>query len=162
MRIIGIDPGLTGGIADISESHAVVYPLSEGATVWDQLTPLLQRPPEKVVLEKQWPRPSQNAVAMGTMMLNYGCILTVLHAAGIEPVLVPPATWKKHYWPERRWPQHLTASQRTKLAKIESVNMALSIFPGMSLIEVGPKGGKTYHDGMAEALLLAVWGRIHG
>ncbi len=75
--------------------------------------------------------------------INYGKLLGILRVYEIDTQLVSPQKWKK-------------AMGVTK-DKQPSINKAKELFPNVSLLPT-PRCTKD-HDGMAEALLIAEYGR---
>lgn len=153
--IIGIDPGVSGAVA-------YVGPYTE--RVWDMPTTRATRGKSALdvdgkelayVLKELWQglsravayveqvqsRPRQaGQFAFG---VNYGRVLGVLEALGIQIVHVPASKWKP-------------AMGLRGEDKATSVVLAAQLFPHLKDQLYGPRGAPL--DGRAEALLIAYYG----
>lgn len=157
MIYIGIDPGKNGGIAVINDKfpkpvNITVYKYSDDdlIDVIDVCTKgssiAVHRDEEiKCVLEKVNAMPGQGVVSMFNFGQNFGFIQGVLKAYEIPFELVPPQKWKKEF--------SVTSDKNT------SIEVAKRLFPGVNL--KATDRCKKDHDGMAEALLIAEYGRRH-
>lgn len=143
MTWVGIDPGRTGGIGIVREDgtgEAVALPYNDGKLDVHGALAALPSPPFRVFIEEQNPRPGNAARTTATMMANYGRLLGALEYAEIGYRTTTPKTWKGR----------LGLSGKAKEA---SVALANRLF-GLRLLKS--------HDGKAEGLLIAEWGRRHG
>jgi len=149
--IIGIDPGKTGGIAYISptgSSGAIPMPVMgkdiNGHEIAAQLKAIL---PDVVFLEKAQAM-SKNGKQGVTGMFSYGkgfgIIIGACEALGIPYRLVTPQAWKKAV---------LAGTAKDKDAAIAFVRRA---YPN---IDLTPGRKRVPHDGMADAVCLAEYGR---
>lgn len=148
MIYIGIDPGKNGGIAKINTDTGFVKTVTfseesliselEGYFMFD-------KSPLRCVLEKVNAMPGQGVVSMFNFGQNYGFIQGVLKAYRIPYELVTPQKWKKEF--------SCTSDKNT------SIEVCKRLFPGVNL--KATERCKKDHDGMAEALLLAEYGRRH-
>nr|DAT76630.1 MAG TPA: HOLLIDAY JUNCTION RESOLVASE [Caudoviricetes sp.] len=157
MIYIGIDPGKNGGIAVINDKfpkpvNITVYKYSDDdlIDVIDVCTKgssiAVHRDEEiKCVLEKVNAMPGQGVVSMFNFGQNFGFIQGVLKAYEIPFELVPPQKWKKEF--------SVTSDKNT------SIEVAKRLFPGVNL--KATDRCRKDHDGMAEALLIAEYGRRH-
>lgn len=150
---VGIDPGLSGGIATIGPvaMRAQKTPIISGEKKQMNLAEcanILRSAQDQgavfAVIEKVGAMPGQGVTSMFTFGKGYGQWLGIMAALGISYQEVHPKTWKKAM---------LESVGKDKGA---SIGRATSLFPGVSLIA---DGCRTPHDGMAEALLLAEYGR---
>ena len=154
MHIIGIDPGLKGGIAVLD--NRTICERKPKIRVWDM--PVrdgeicartvssfisLTGSKRKAAVELAGPHRGQGLKSTFTFGRGYGKILAALEIAGIEYVTVPPATWKKALG--------LSADKK------ESAKLADKIY-GETDLWRGPNDG--IKDGRCEAALLAWWGRM--
>ena len=153
MTTIGIDPGLSGGIAYVSDSGAEAIPM-----------PILDKRPDMekvaqflegldiglVVIEKVQLRPGESGTSALTIGRNVGIIIGWLMAKVIPYEEVPAQTWKKAVGAT------CDSKAKPKEKKAASVAAARRLFPQVELVL--PRC-KNYHDGMAEALLIAEYGR---
>lgn len=148
--IVGIDPGATGAIAQISPMVGVWrMPRSDRALV--DLLQMFDPATTRVYLERAQAMPQKAAregrgFETGTSMFSYGVaygvIRGVLAARRLWYREVPSATWKADMG---LWRQPKTAS----------IEKAKALFP-----EAVDQIGKS--DGRAEAVLIAEWGRRKG
>ena len=148
MIYIGIDPGKNGGIAKINTDTGFVKTVTfseesliselEGYFMFD-------KSPLRCVLEKVNAMPGQGVVSMFNFGQNYGFIQGVLKAYGIPYELVTPQKWKKEF--------SCTSDKNT------SIEVCKRLFPNVNL--KATDRCRKDHDGMAEALLIAEYGRRH-
>jgi|SRR5579883_244965 len=75
---------------------------------------------------------------------SYGIYLGCISTAKLSLTLVPPQTWQK-------------AVGKRGSEKIYSIERAIQLFPGVKL---NREGARKPHDGNAEALLIAHYGRL--
>ena len=146
MIYIGIDPGKNGGIAFINSTYnyQLVYPFSEEVLL-RELGACYRDYDMRCVLEKVNAMPGQGVVSMFNFGQNYGFIQGVLKAYGIPYELVTPQKWKKEF--------SCTSDKNT------SIEVCKRLFPNVYL--KATSRCKKDHDGMAEALLIAEYGRRH-
>ena len=144
---VGIDPGQSGGIGVIwDDIEAFPMPGSEQDIV-KLIANIRQKAPEIVViLEKAQAMPKQGIVSTGKYMESYGFIKGALAAMKIPFQEVRPAVWKRE----------ILSGELDKRDKDTSIRICERIFPQVDLIL--PRCRKP-HDGMAEALLIAEYGR---
>lgn len=147
-RYLGIDPGLKGGFAVIAGGivWASPFPLAGGvldpaklAAWWTE-----GRIDTIAIVEQSQSMPGQGVAATFSYGAGYGMILGVLAALRIRTELVRPTVWKKLI---------LAGTAKDKEAAIAWCRRS---FPDVNLI---PEGGRVCHDGMADALCLADYGR---
>jgi len=147
--ILGVDPGASGAIAQISPMVAVWrMPGSDRALV--DLLQMFDPSTTRVYIERAQAMPAkafkQGRVETGTSMFSYGkaygLILGVLAARRLWYREVPANTWKAD----------LGLWRKPKAASIEK---AKALFP-----EAADQIGRS--DGKAEAVLIAYWGQRKG
>lgn len=143
---LGIDPGVNGGLGviryDGKPMEWIKMPDNRHKII-DRLTMMNQLYRDLLlIIELAQPMPKQGIVSS----FNYGRHFGLFEAAAIMLKIpyheVRPAIWKKA--------MGLTSK------KIDSISKCQNLFPMVDLI---PSGCKTHHHGMAEALLIAEWGR---
>ena len=101
---------------------------------------------ELVVIESLGFRRQQSVQSAKTQSINWGMMMGALLAHGYGPILeVIPQTWKKVI---------LEGTEKDKDAAIAYVE---NHHPDIDLI---PRRCKKPHDGIADAVCLAAWGRI--
>ncbi|MGJ8524158.1 hypothetical protein R84981_002877 [Carnimonas sp. R-84981] len=145
--IVGIDIGKSGAISflDGSFAHALPMPILgkevDGKEIGDLLRNLK---PDLVMVEKVGAMPGQGVTSMFNFGVSYGKVLGILESKGIPYRLVTPQAWKKKV---------LAGTAKDKDAAIGFVSRA---FPDVDLT---PGRKKKPHDGMADALCIAEYGR---
>lgn len=175
MKIIGIDPGLKGGIAFLKDGlltklikmpvtklatktkkkvkemtakekklHKAKKPVFKTKTIVDSKAVynlVLNFKPDLVVIEKPFYLGINSAVVVGTTAENVGRLYGIAEGLGYKILRVPANSWKGYF--------DLEAEKEAAITKAEE------LFPHVNLV---PPKGRTESDGMAEALLLAVYG----
>lgn len=145
MAIIGIDGGRSGGIARLVGRHAEAWPLD---TYKDRLGEIV-KPGDTVVIEAA----SQVfGTAAGPMRAPFAYVWSIAHAAGFcagRGAVV-------HLVPVHRWQKFMYMGVAGE-GKERSINAAKALFPLVSLLATGLS--RKPHDGMADALLIAAYGR---
>lgn len=149
MIYIGIDPGAKGGIAVINTEWKETISLHKYSD--DTLIGILETLEIEnhilsmdtcVYVEQVHSMPKQGVASTFKFGVNYGKILGILRVYEIDVHLVTPSKWKKA--------MGVTSDKQT------SINKAKELFPGINLI---PERCRKEHDGIAEALLIAEYGR---
>ena len=143
MIYIGIDPGKNGGIAFIGNKNDLSMPYSD-----DRLLHMCRTFKGLNVicyLEHVHAMPKQGVSSTFNFGMNFGFIQGVLKAYGIPYELVTPQKWKKEF--------SCTSDKNT------SIEVCKRLFPGVNLRATDRC--RKDHDGMAEALLIAEYGRRH-
>jgi len=147
--IVGIDPGQSGGIAYIHESGAAsfAYPMPVAGKEIDghTIAALLREwQPSVVYVEKVHSMPKQGVASTFKFGMGYGVIIGICDALGLPYRLVTPQAWKR---------QVLAGTTKDKDAAISFVRRA---YPHVNLT---PGAKRKPHDGMADALCIAEFGR---
>ena len=141
--VIGIDVGQKGGICCMSYSGIQLVPYSDEAlnklVTWCSL----QDETTIAYVEQVHAMPNQGVTSMFNFGKSFGYILGVLDACNIETKLVSPQKWKKEF--------NLDSDKQ------KSIDTAKKLFPDVNLFRTNRC--KKEHDGMAEALLIAEYGR---
>lgn len=155
--VVGIDPGLSGGIAWIGkdgEHCCCVMPVIDKRPDIQAIGTLLTGlKPNKVYIERLDWTGGQGATSAKTCGVAYGMLIGFLAARMVPTVEVPASKWKAS--------MGVTGAKLTpKQKKEKSIALAMSLFPCAEL-KATPKC-KVYHDGMGEALLIAEYGRRLG
>lgn len=154
--IIGVDPGLDGGVARIraGAGGVSVAPMPTIGTGKRQeympglVTQLRQYgdEPVYVFIEKAQPYPKQGVTSVFTYGRHYGIWIGICAALEIPLEEVRPRAWQK-----------VMLGSRTGDTKARSVERAMRLFPRVSLMRTDRC--RKPHDGMADALLIAEFGR---
>jgi crossover junction endodeoxyribonuclease RuvC len=154
---VGIDPGLGGGVAALDPAGAVVglwpMPVAGGEVHAASLADLLRslrcldghQDIGRVCLEKVNAMPKQGVSSTFRFGTGWGMVRGVCAALGIPVILVPPTVWKKRV---------LLGLPHDKDG---AVQFCTSRWPGADLVLTGCR---TPHDGIADALCLAEYGRL--
>lgn len=155
MRVfIGVDPGKKGAYAVIRENADGTQNVS--AKAWDDeqfvndMTDLVSWTERRngnvfCVVEKVGAMPGQGVTSMFSFGKSCGYIEGVLRAVKIPYQLVPPRTWKKEW--------SLTNDKNL------SIETCKKLFPNVSL--KATERCRNDSDGLAEAILMAAWGKRH-
>ncbi len=146
-KVIGIDPGLNGGIAFISNLCSInsvidMPQIADESEIDSREIAMFikQNMPDVVYIEKAQAMPQQGVVGVFNYGKGYGKIIAACEIIGCAIKFVRPAIWKKHFSLSRD--------------KIESVALAQQLFPNF---EYETARGRML-DGRAEALLIAKYG----
>jgi crossover junction endodeoxyribonuclease RuvC len=143
--VVGVDPGLKGGLACVllsGEAVATVPMPREPRDLARWVRGCL--PIRLVVVERAHAMPGQGVTSMFTFGVGYGTILGVLAALGFPVEIVAPQRWKREV---------LAGTAKDKAAAIA---YAARRFPAVSLV---PPGCRRPHDGIADALAIAEFAR---
>lgn len=147
MKYIGIDPGKNGGVAILNffqlTDKPVVLRYEEESFI--KLLKMVKDDECICYLEKVHAMPKQGVSSTFNFGMNFGFIQGVLKAYGIPYELVTPQKWKKEF--------SCTSDKNT------SIEVCKRLFPNVNL--KATERCKKDHDGMAEALLIAEYGRRH-
>src|SRR5574344_841254 len=138
---IGIDPGAKGALALLrdGETEVVSYDPERYIAALGRL-----KSAESVAcVEKVGAMPGQGVTSMFSFGKNAGFIEGILQTYGIPYQLVPPQTWKKEF--------------QLHKSKQDSISVCKKLFPNANLLPT--EKCRKENDGMAEALLLALYAR---
>ena len=144
MIYIGVDPGKNGGIAIIDNDGVIAFPFSEERLLIE-LDGIAQEYECICYLEHVHAMPNQGVSSTFNFGMNFGFIQGVLKAYSIPYELVTPQKWKKEF--------SCTSDKNT------SIEVCKRLFPNVNL--KATERCRKDHDGMAEALLIAEYGRRH-
>ena len=144
MIYIGVDPGKNGGIAIIDSDGVIAFPFSEERLLIE-LDGIAQEYECICYLEHVHAMPKQGVSSTFNFGMNFGFIQGVLKAYEIPYELVTPQKWKKEF--------SCTSDKNT------SIEVCKRLFPNVNL--KATDRCKKDHDGIAEALLIAEYGRRH-
>lgn len=147
--IIGIDPGLSGGIAILDQTGALqaledLPVIRDGKLSWidggrlqSLLIDTLHGRPARVFIERVQAFPKQGRSSAFNFGVGFGSVLGVLQARHLAIELVTPAVWKS-----------AMGLNRDKRASLDKARL---LFPMAEL-------SCAKHEGRAEALLIARYG----
>jgi crossover junction endodeoxyribonuclease RuvC len=163
MAYLGIDPGLHGAWALLSAGGELVslsaLPLSGGrldaralAAQWSGLPPV-----RSVAVELVHAMPGQGVTSMFSFGETTGIILGVLGALGHIPVRPTPQRWQKALGVALPADSLETdKAARRKAVKARAAVAACNLI-GLDAGQLTPKGCRTLHDGLVDAVLIAEW-----
>lgn len=151
MKILGIDPGLTGGFILLENKTMVFAPMplkNKEVFYFDVCELITSFAPEHIILERAMP------LAMGARhAFNYGRGFAALEIAisisGLPVTYVEPQKWTKT--------MHEGISSDLK-PKAKSLIAVERLFPQFLGMIPKSKTGKL-HEGAVDALLIAAWGQ---
>lgn len=155
MRIIGVDPGVTGAFAVLESDGVFVavedLPITEwGKAKWTDATQLCSRlfdlldgKPARAVVEHTHAMPSMGTIAANSKGMTLGSVLAGLQMANIGIELVSPASWKGSLG--------LTGGKTDRERKKAALGRARLLYP------TAPLEREKDHN-RAEAILIAYWG----
>lgn len=162
MHVLGIDPGLKGGISLIMDSGAPIglcrpMPLTSegivdpGAIVCDTEALIMVKP--VVFIEAVHAMPKQGVTSTFTFGKGYGQLIGMCQVKGWEYHLVRPQTWQKEL---RKHMPELDVEE--KWTKDCSVAFCEQKYPSINLLAT--KRSIKPHDGMADAICIAHYGKL--
>jgi len=160
---IGIDPGVTGAIAALTENITVVHdmpvfqvgkkqqinPYELHKVLWGIVSTVglqpvnyfrgIKEPPGATIyLEQVAAMPGQGVSSMFNFGVSFGIIQGVIASLGVPAVLVTPASWKRR-------------AKLTGKPKDEARTLAQRLYPGIDL-------SRKKDVGRADAILIARFG----
>lgn len=151
MAFVGIDPGKEGGIAVLDRDGAWGMPMPllgkeiDVVEIADILQGIeLSGSMEMVVIERIGNRPGQSAQSGITSGTNYGMLLGLVISHRYPLRIVTPQTWKAKV---------LKGTPKDKGAAIA---FSARAYP---TVDLKPGKKRTPHDGIADAVCLADYGR---
>lgn len=146
--IIGIDPGAKGAAVFLDE-RGEIYGWFHSENWHDdfrrEMTRSVGHATMTVYIEKAQAMPGQGVAGMFRYGQGYGEILGALAALGVPVIQVPPRTWQKVAY------QGIGGE-----GKARSFEACRRLFPHVNLV---PGKCRKPHDGLADALLIAYYGR---
>lgn len=154
MNIIGIDPGLSGGIACIDKNGTIdlfVMPTIQVSgkkkkrEIWCQnvaeiLTGIPE--PKRVYMEKVSAMPGQGVTGMFNFGMGYGMLRGIIATLQIPYELVRPQEWQKVVL--------------KGFAKGSEILVATQLYPRGEFI---PPRCRVHHSGLIDAALIATYGQ---
>lgn len=144
MIYLGIDPGQKGGMAAIGSAGYEVKPMPDTTKgIRTALCLMSCDSSTTCIIEHAQAMPKQGGVSMFNYGQHYGELIGIMTALGIKIIEVRAAVWKK-------------AMGLTK-DKDASIALCERLFPSVDLLP--SDRSRKPSDGMAEALLLAEYGR---
>ena len=123
-KIIGIDPGKSGGICIIEDNKIMkAYKCPDDThsmfLLFNDMIQDTSISSVAVFIEKVWARPSDGRVSVFTFAQNYGHWEAIIASKGILPEYVVPSVWMKHF----EVPKGLTKKDRKNHIKGLAIKM---------------------------------------
>jgi hypothetical protein len=164
--IVGIDPGVSGGIAALDERCHLKFKTAmpvmtvekqsktkagnkrKGTEYRAELIAQIikQLNPDRVFIEKQQAMPKQGAVSMFTLGTGYGLLRGICVGLGVSTHLVRPTVWQKDI---------LNAARGD--TKNKSILFCTTTWPSLDFRE--NDRCRVDHDGICDAVCIAEYGR---
>lgn len=99
VRVLGVDPGLSGAVAVLEDDELVAVADIEAADGRVIVAPLraflVEWRPELAVIERVGPMPKQGISTTWKFARAYGCVEGVIEASQIPCFEITPAVWKR-------------------------------------------------------------------
>lgn len=156
--VIGIDPGLKGGIAVIPHSNpggVQVHPMPlgpDGKNIdYRAVCAILGAWAGPVYIEKVHAMPKQGVSSVFKFGMGFGGVLGVCGALGRRVEQVPPQRWQNALFGPKK------ERNEEDTTKVLSVRFAHERFPQVSLT---PGRTRKPQDGLSDALCIATFGLI--
>jgi crossover junction endodeoxyribonuclease RuvC len=140
-RILGIDPGITGGLAFLhgDEISAHDIPVVAGEINLDEVLRLLRNAkPDMAVIESASSRPGQGVSSVFKFGAAYGALQACVIACWIPLHRVTPSVWKRHF--------------KLDADKEQARALAIRLWPGYGCFN------RKKDHGRAESALIARYG----
>lgn len=155
MTVLGIDPGVSGAVARVSDDGARVWSpevYKEGSRtrispLWVRSVLLTSPQPTLVVMERQSTRPGEAGVASFSAGWNAAVYHSVAQILGLRFEWVAPPTWKARF---SLLAPGLTPAER----KSAALQRARELWP-----DLADDLKRVSDHGRADALLIAEWAR---
>lgn len=145
--IVGIDPGLKGGIAILYRDDLAVHPMPLIDSNWTWLREICRAYEPSAFIEKVHSMPKQGVASTFKFGMGYGFLRGLLAGWSVPVNLVTPQAWQKT----------ILAGENKDDKKAASVAVAQRMFPGVDF-RASDRCRKP-SDGMAESALIALYGR---
>ncbi len=161
---LGIDPGLDGGFAVITDNHVslkLVMPTISKKLPGNKTKRYIKRSSVLdflnalpvatfIAIEEQIPVRNQSVTSVFTTAKNYGILLMAISASVFQdpPLEVPSSLWHAHFG-------IISEPKAGKSTKAQAFEIASSIFPNTDFRK--SNRARTPHDGVVDATLLALY-----
>lgn len=156
MLVLGIDPGMEGGLALRFSDGLILEPMpvKDGALDLDDICHILFPYADTITrayLELQSLRPMQSG--QFKIGRNFGQLEAILWSLKIPTEIVKPQDWSKHY---PHGVEERDTKKRQPMIKKARALIASRLFPGIDLQR--NKQCRTPDEGLVDALLIADFG----
>ena len=158
MKLIGIDPGKSGGLCCIENDNIIeicvmpTYEQKNGKDIIDfkAVSEFIKKHnPDKIYLEKVGAMSKQGVSSMFNFGVSFGGLMATCLVLDYEMVLVTPQKWKKEVLGENY-------NHEDKNGTIQFCQMK---FPNTNLLAT--KRSRVPHDGICDAIAIAYYGSIN-
>lgn len=151
MRVVGIDPGKSGGLCILDNElimNLIPMPLnSDGDIDFGEIARFLECwHPKVVYIEKVGARPHQGVTSMFNFGFGTGGLYGICATLKLPVVNVSPQTWQKFLMGKEKGVPH---------TKEKTIEFCMNIFPDVNL--KASARCRNAHDGMADALAIATY-----
>ena len=153
MKILGLDPGINGGIAKLEctvgkiiKAVAIPMPVNQKELDLAEIVKFIQGA-DYCFIERVWGFPGGSSTSLCTTCLNYGKLLALIWTERISCDELSSRTWQAKILPK--------GCLDTKKA---SIAVCQEKFPEVSLT---PGRKRKPHDGVADALCIALYGWLY-
>ena len=168
MRYIGVDPGLDGGLSLIDrDGKALEYERMPDVSGIDRFfrNAAYSATPESVICIFEEHKGGKSGVSNAAAHKSGGRFLGLIQMAcavyDVKMTCVTPQEWKGYFGLIKRLPKGSpkpSDKEKREAAKAKSIRLCKDHFRGVNLLAT-PKCTNE-HDGIAESLLLASYGRL--
>lgn len=157
--IIGIDPGLSGGITWFSSNGkfikyvvmpTILYSKKSNKKIYDLegICKLLSSSkPLAAYLEKVSSRPGEGVVSSFNFGQGYGSLMGIMTGLGIKFELISPVTWQKFFFADR---------DKSFTTKEVSIKYVEKFWPAIDFL-ASPRSKKK-HTGLVDSFLIGRYG----
>lgn len=173
MIVLGIDPGVSGGLAYLDGERIeveVMFVKADGTVDAAALAQWLRHLglPSFAVIERQQHRHGNDAASSFKAGRGYEALQATLQVLGVPYVVAGPKDWQKALGltvTKPKMPKEPKAKAKAERAHSKNVKKAAAAycqrrFPGIKLRPEAGKGSKSdFHDGMTDALCIAEYAR---
>ncbi len=154
MKVLGVDPGLDGGLVFLDgnsvyqKSKMPVVELAKKRAYSESAIVNVVRlwAPDIVVIEAQQARPGQGVVAMFSTGLGFGILRGIMAGMGVPFQIVTAQSWQK---------KAFAGMDKGDTKKLSTI-VCGRLWPGVDWR--GSEASKVPHDGICDAALIARYG----
>lgn len=161
MNILAIDTGSRGGIILLNPEGEPIaarpLPTAKSGKYWETLILFVKSAQKcgdlEAVVEKVWGLPGQ--AGGSTIAKNFGVVLGILRAHGIEAIEVVPQTWQRPFVPQR---EKRVRGDESDQGRKDRLNRDREKRKAELVRQAAIHYGRMVdHSGVADALLIGRW-----
>lgn len=176
MRVIGIDPGVTGGIVLNEDGKPIMLTVMPVIKITKKSTRngkakevnsneyldakiaqiIKSCAPDHIVIEKQQAFPQQGAVSMFSVGIGYGILRGICAGLGYPIVVITTQSWQNALFKGMPRAAHAGAGGRSKASTANAAVLCSRLWPTVSF-QMSERS-KAYHEGLADAACIAEFG----